>query len=301
MTREESLQITARIGRIIAETAPRISLSPEERKHAAETDGAKRKELEKDGFDCDDFELFSAVFQFVNQTDLWKTMDKAYLRALLASAKKLDAAAFRADPYLSGVKVQERRLGNFLLTENCYEKGELFQYEMPDLEAEIVVPKLGFFTERVTFPAIYEGNVPWVSVCPSEIRSMAPDTEGVFGRVLVLGLGLGYYPYFISAKPEVKEITIVERSPEICRLFREELLPQFPHKEKIRLVCRDAFDFLEDTENGRFDFCYADIWEGWADGAEAVKKIRVHAARLYDTVFRYWIEKEIDWFLREGS
>ena len=208
----------------------------------------------------------------------------------------MDATSFLSDPYLSHVRINEKKLGNVLLTRASYEKGEFFQYDMPDLASEVVVPKIGFFTKKISFPAVYEGSVPWVSVCPSEVFSMAKDVPAAQGRVLVLGLGLGYYPFMISRKAEVESITIVEKSPEIIRLFREELLPQFPHKEKIRVVEADAFEFLEDTLPGRFDFCYADIWEGWVDGAACYEKILPHEKRLYDCEFRYWIRDEILWY-----
>ena len=125
---------------------------------------------------------------------------------------------------------------------------------------------------------------------------MSPDLEEAEGRVLVLGLGLGYYPYRLMENKRVEKITIVEKNPHIIALFREQILPQFPHKDKIRIVEADAFEFLVETENGAFDFCYADIWEGWEDGAAAYEKILPHEKRLWDCRFRYWIEKEILWY-----
>ena len=74
-----------------------------------------------------------------------------------------------------------------------------------------------------------------MSVCPSEINSMARHIDKAHGRVLVLGLGLGYYLYMSSMKPEVNSVDVVECQPEIIKLFDENLLPQFPFREKIRL------------------------------------------------------------------
>ena len=36
-----------------------------------------------------------------------------------------------------------------------------------------------------------EGVIPWMSVCPSEINSMARHIDKAHGRALALGLGLG--------------------------------------------------------------------------------------------------------------
>lgn len=302
MTKEESLRVTAHVAKVIAERAPRISYTAEDLAKARESYGeAKLAALKAQGYDTDDFEFFYVLLRFCDGMDLWSRADEEYLKKLFSQARKMDADEFSADPYLALIPKAEQRIGNFLLTQAAYEAGEFFQYDMPDLSDETVVPKIGFFTKRVTFPAVYEGSVPWVSVCPSEIRSMAKDIPAARGRVLVLGLGLGYYPFMILQNPEVESITVVEKSPEIIRLFKESLLPSFPKKEKIRVVEADAFDFLEDTPNGRYDFCYADIWEGWVDGAECYEKIIPHEKRLYDCEFRYWIREEILWYRENGS
>ena len=301
MTREESLVLSAYIGEVIAQGAPRIVLSPKELDEAKKGfSREKLAELTNRGLYHGDFELFYTLLRFCDGLGLWSKADGDYLRLLFSSAKKHDGASFRENSYLKTLDIRERRLGRFLLTEASYAKGEIFQYDMPPLDGNLVVPRLGFFTEEVRFPAVYEDNMPWVSICPSEINTMTADAVHARGRVLILGLGLGYYPFLISEKKEVKTITIVEKSQEIIRLFQEELLPQFPHKEKIRIVEADAFRFLEETEPWEFDFCYADIWEGWEDGAIAYEKILPYEKRLYETQFCYWIEKEIQWFRKES-
>ena len=297
MNLEESLSVTALIGKAIAAGAPQISFSPRQYAEArSEYSDEKLAELEKLGFYHGDFELFYTVKSFADALDLWKISDGDYLKKMFSLAKRFDRAEFYEDPYLKQIKIQEKRIGEILLTNAVYEKGEFFQYDMPRLREELVVPRLGFFTEQVSFPAVYEGNTPWVSVCPSEIFSMQPDVAPAFGRVLVLGLGLGYYPFLVAQKEDVEKITVVEKNPRIISLFRSEILPFFPNAGKLRVVQADAFDFLEDTEAGAFDFCYADIWEGWVDGSALVKRLKPHEKRLYGTRFRYWIGDEIKWW-----
>ncbi|MBR4288544.1 MAG: hypothetical protein IKT50_03805 [Clostridia bacterium] len=298
MDKETSLKITAHIGRVIAEYAPKIRWTQKELEEKRATYSDKKMEqLAAEGYYHGDFQLFYVMLRFCDGMDLWSRADERYLKKLFSQAKRFDKKEFQKDPYLRDITIKERRLGDFLLTESFYERGEFFQYDMPDLSEEIVVPKIGFFTEKVFFPAVYEGNIPWVSVCPSEIHSMSCDTDDARGKVLVLGLGLGYYPYIISQKDEVEEITVIEKSPGIIQLFREEILPQFSRKEKIKLVEADAIDYLKQTKNGDYDFCYADIWEGWQDGAEAYEKILPQEKRLKKTEFRYWIKNEILWYL----
>lgn len=285
MTKEESEQLSAELAAFIAEEAPYIEYSARDISAYSQAHPGTDAEL------CCVLERFCAAF------GLQKRADPAYLRALYRNARRFHPAEFYTDPYLKNVRVPEAKIGPFLLTNASYERGELFQYDMPDLAAEIVVPKLGFFSERVSFPGIYEGNIPWMSVCPSEIFSMRAPIARAHGRTLVLGLGLGYYPFIILQKESVQNVTIIERQPEIISLFQKHLLPQFGRKADIRIIQADALKYLASVQNGQFDFCFADIWENQFDGAEAYLRIKRFEGRLPQTEFAYWIEDSIRQFL----
>lgn len=214
------------------------------------------------------------------------------------SYKILDAAEFRSNPYIKNIRVGTAKKGIFTLTTAVYEPGELLEYDMPDFTKDPIEHMLGYFEERVEFPGIYEGVIPWMSVCPSEINSMARHIEKARGRILVLGLGLGYYAYMASLKPEVSSIDIVECQPDIIKLFEENLLPQFPFKDKIRIIEADAFSYIGGLRGDEYDFCFADIWQNEIDGAWAYRKIRDTEERLGDIEFAYWIDDAISWYLR---
>ena len=211
--------------------------------------------------------------------------------------KKLKAQKMRSDPYLKNVKVPTVKVGNYTLTTAAYEPGELLEYDMPDFTKDPIEHRIGYFDERVEFPGIYEGVVPWMSVCPSEINSMARHIRRAHGRVLVLGLGLGYYPYMAMLRPEVESIDIVECEPEIIKIFSENLLPQFPRRDKIRVIQADAFSYIGGLTGDEYDFCFADIWQNEIDGAWAYRKIRDTAERLESVEFAYWIDDAIRWYL----
>ena len=298
MTTDKSIRITEFISRTIAERAPYIDYTPRDVRDAL--DSYSDKQLEtfiKDGLFTDDFECLYVMNRFIDALGLRVSADRTYLHDLFAKARKFLPEELENDPYMRLITVPDAKIGKFLLTSVPYERGEFFHYAMPSVTEPLVTPSLGFFTSRVLFPSVYEGDMPWVSVCPSEIYSMTPSVSPAVGRVLVLGLGLGYYPLCISEKEDVSEIVIVERQKEIIELFETHLLPQFPHRDKIKVVRADAFDYLEKTPVGRYDFCFADIWENDIDGAECYKRIKPHDERLVGTRFEYWIEKEILWRL----
>lgn len=253
--------------------------------------------LEKEGFYDGNFTKLHILKKLCDKLDLWSYADEEYLKKMFSQAMVLDGKEFEKDPYLSNIKVPTVNKGNILLTNACYEKGEFFQYDMPRLSEDIVVPRLGCFDRRVFFPCVYEGNMPWVSVCPSEINSMSIDFDKARGRCLVLGLGLGYYPYIISQSDKVKSITIVELNERIIVLFEKYILPQFAHRDKIKIVHGDAIEYMKNVERDEFDFCYADIWEGQVDGAPLYLQIKKNESRLPYTEFAYWIEEEIKWYI----
>ena len=264
----------------------------------------------------------------------------------------LSADQFEADPYLAAMKdlPDQIREGRFTLAMVSYEKGELLAYDAPsgsglsDAEATgsgrpgaeapdscisgqeatacghfaqagevLIVPKIGCFDRRVRFPSIYEEEIPWMSVCPSEMNTLREPLEDARAflrqrkdsRVLVLGLGLGYYPFLISLEDSVKEIVIVEYSREIIDLFEKYLLPRFPYPGKIRIVQDDAFDYLRRVQPGEFDYVFSDTWESQFDGAKDYLRIKRQEARLNPenaeprTGFGYWIEPQIRAYLKD--
>lgn len=215
---------------------------------------------------------------------------------------KLDAAEFRSNPYISNIKIPTVKVGDFTLTNAAYEPGELLEYDMPEFKlgpqvGENLTRRIGYFTERVEFPGIYEGEIPWMSVCPSEINSMKRHIAKAHGRVLVLGAGLGYYQYMISRMPEVESIDVVELEPEIIELFSKYILPQFENKDKIRIIQADAFSYVGGLIGDEYDFVFADIWQNEVDGAWAYRKLHDSEERLNQMEFAYWIDDAIKWYL----
>ncbi len=302
MTREESISITARVGRLIAEKAPRVRYRSDELAAELATFGREElAEMQEIGLYDGDFEKFYVIREFINDTGLSEVVDGHYLLALFENARKLDHKAFRSDPYMKVLDALPARSGNFTLMPSGYARGELFCYDMPDFDAPLILPKLGFFTHPVSFPTLYEGERPWMSICPSEINSMAKAIEAAHGKVLVLGLGLGYYAHRVAERSDVESVTVVELCEDVIRLFSRHIAPCLDFRGKLSLVHRDAYEYLASLSGGEFDFCFADIWEGAVDGAACYQKLLPHAARLSATEFAYWIEDSILAYLEENG
>ena len=243
-------------------------------------------------------DALEAFVRKLDEAGLLRRMDDRYLEGLLARFRVLDGEAFMKDPYLRYVRPEaDLRSGRFLLARVEYQKGELLQYRMPDYSGEYPELSVGCFSSPVRTLALYENGMPWMTVCPSEISSMAGPMRRAHGRVLTLGLGLGYFPLAVSGRAEVSDVTIVEREKDVIALFREHLLPKFPHPDKIQVVEADALDFCAGLSDGAFDYCFADLWFGQEDGAPMYLALRELLSPLRRMETEYWIEKEIRAYL----
>ena len=110
--------------------------------------------------------------------------------------------------------------------------------------------------------------------------------------------GLGYFTYMASLKEEVESVTVVERSTDVIDLFRQYILPQFTHPEKIIIVESDAFDFAErKMKDGGYNTVFTDIWHDPSDGCELYLRMKKYEDLLPDAEFIYWVEDTLTLYL----
>ncbi len=153
------------------------------------------------------------------------------------------------------------------------------------------VPPLAFFEERFDFPAVLEDGNEWMTLTPVDLDTCDKAIEEAHGRVVTFGLGLGYYAYMVSEKENVESITVIERSPDVIRLFKRHILPQFSNIDKVHIVCADAFDYAENRMPiEKFDYAFVDIWRDASDGAPIYEKFKPLEKLSPGTKFSYWIE-----------
>lgn len=83
-----------------------------------------------------------------------------------------------------------------------------------------------------------------------------------------------------SEKEEVESVTVVEMNRDVISLFKRNILPQFPNKEKIRIIEADAFAFIEKQEDGIYDTAFSDFWSGVDDGLDLYLRFMAKTARF---------------------
>ena len=160
----------------------------------------------------------------------------------------LETRKYRDNTYLKNIKFPDTATRHWKFTHYSYRPYEAFICNDIDIDKNLrEVPQIGFFRERFAYPAVEQDGREWMAVKPSEIETMRAPIEEATGKVVTFGLGLGYFAYMVSEKPDVTSLDIVERSEEAIALFERHILPQFPNKEKIRIIRSDAFGFLNEN------------------------------------------------------
>lgn len=238
--------------------------------------------------DPDDMKPFSELTQYMNPEEAYG----ALYRYIMGHIKYYDAKEVTQNPYYTHVKAPTAEKGNITLTTTDYLAGEFFQtyHKRFDRKDPFGYSNIGFFDNRVEFPVLLENGNVWMSVVISEIESMEEPIELAHGKVITYGLGLGYYAFMAADKPDVESVTVVEMNPKVISLFEKNILPQFPHKEKIHIVEADALEFIDQQEDGAYQVAFSDFWGGVTDGLELYLKFMPKTARFQKTRHEYWIE-----------
>ena len=213
----------------------------------------------------------------------------------IPSIKQLNAQDYRNNFYYKNIAIPKISIGNWELKYEKYQPYEAFIYDDIRIDKDYrEIPRLGFFTEEFSFPAVLENGTEWMTITPNEIATMQPALEKVEGKVITFGLGLGYFTYMASEKEQVDKVTVVERNEEVIRMFKEYILPQFPHKDKIEIIAMDAFVYAKEyMAAGLYDYAFVDLWHDVSDGVELylrMKKLEVYSPK---TRYLYWIEESL--------
>jgi spermidine synthase len=79
------------------------------------------------------------------------------------------------------------------------------------------------------------------------------------GRVLIAGLGIGMIIHPIAAKPDVTDILVIEKSPDVIKLVAASL------PKKARVVEGDIFTWTPE-KGAKFETIYFDIWPNISTG-----------------------------------
>ena len=214
--------------------------------------------------------------------------------------KLLRLSDYLNNPYLEKLKNLSLSKDDWSLSKKRITAYSLFPYE-DEYHYGVnynLKMSLAFFDRDYFYPSISLYKNEWMSLNPYEIRTMEIPIALAKGKVLTLGLGLGYFAYMAHLKDEVKEVHIVEMDKSLIEVFNEYFLPLFPHPEKIHIHKADAFCFIRDINDRDYDYIFSDLWHDVSDGLPMYLKLKEKFNEFKFTRCVYWIEGAIMTYLR---
>lgn len=225
----------------------------------------------------------------IEENDADRQLYHYYFEEMIAV---LDPSEYENNPYYKNIKIPNAKVGRWAFQQQKYKPYEAFVYkDLKKLADGRVLPQIGFFEKTFSYPAVLENNREWMLITPNEIETMKAPIVAAHGKVLTFGLGLGYYAYMVSEKENVSSITIVEKDANVIQLFKEYILPQFKHKDKVQIVHEDAFVYAQNhLASEQFDVVFTDIWHDPADGVDLYLKMKTYEKLSPTSQFLYWIE-----------
>jgi hypothetical protein len=148
-----------------------------------------------------------------------------------------------------------------------------------------LIPQRGYFQDwsgEGEMFALLEGEQTWMSTAWDEVDSQAPHVAAGRGHVVLMGAGMGVALFNLLAKPDVRQVTLVEREPLVLDILEQGAgMSTWPGSEKLHVALEDAIAFSPDQP---VNLLYVDIWPtiGEAQNVEEMQAIqkRVKAASV---------------------
>ncbi len=130
-----------------------------------------------------------------------------------------------------------------------------------------------------------------MTVEPHEILTHDTRAKYVKGNVLLLGCGLGYTAFRLAQEDQVKSIDIVELSPDVKKLYDDNVRGITPNNYKINdIILADAIEYLYTTNLEKYNHIDVDIWRDTLDMTYPYLKCLALEDRYPNIQFTYWIE-----------
>ena len=249
--------------------------------------GGTNTTLEFNSFQAEALEFYHEMNGDDDSEDSWYSLEKAKIEtaieALVKSLQDFDddasvkleydlikltnilkADEFNQNPYISNIKIEDITTSTHELVKFALPPLTLFPCDVSVASfGHRALPQIRFFEEKIEIPRLEKINSDnFKQVTPKEINATQKHIDAAHGKVLNIGLGMGYFAYMASLKDNVEKIIIVEQDNELIELFKEHIFPQFSHREKIEIINSTYYDYLKNITDNQFDFCFIDIDEG---------------------------------------
>jgi phospholipid N-methyltransferase len=213
--------------------------------------------------------------------------------SLLREARPLDARIYQNNPYCLQVHPEPVKQGRLELGYHRYRAREVFLADDVEVQENHYYAErnhLGYFREAFSYLALDEKGTTWMSVIPHEINTMESAILAAQGNTyVVLGLGLGYFPFRLLVKGSVEKLIVVEHDPKLLAFFKSQLLPLFPHTFRLQIIEGDAYKTVERLPEA--DGYFWDLWHNEEDGLPLYEKALKTMTKIPAKATSFWMER----------
>ena len=149
---------------------------------------------------------------------------------------------------------------------------------------------------------ISSGDILTIIAMPNDVeeffRKIGVKTNKADNVMIVGGGATSYYLAKLLVTHGVS-VTIIEKDSKVIQLFEKNILPYFPHKEKIHIVKQDAFLYFErELRNEAYDYIFVDIYHTPEDALGMYLRFKSDEKKYNYKPAHYWIEESILCLLR---
>ncbi|RPJ26495.1 MAG: hypothetical protein EHM33_11405 [Chloroflexi bacterium] len=166
-----------------------------------------------------------------------------------------------------------------------------------------LIPQRGYFQDwhgEGEMFALLEGEKAWMSTAWDEVDSQAPHVAAGGGHVVLMGAGMGVALFNLLAKPEVQQVTLVEREPLVLDILEQSTgMSSWRGIEKLHVALVDALEF---SPEGPVDHLYVDIWPTIGEG-QNVEEMQAIQRRVRASSVGWWGQEihYLEWLKRQGN
>lgn len=133
---------------------------------------------------------------------------------------------------------------------------ETFTVQEKELSQVISMFKTGRGVPAGTYKRLMRNGTCIMSNTPDEIRDFMSFVYRSKGSVLINGLGLGVLLKALLNKPEITDVTVIEKSEDVINL----VAPTYLTDKRIIVINADAFTY-KPPKGKRYNAVWHDIWD----------------------------------------
>jgi hypothetical protein len=128
-------------------------------------------------------------------------------------------------------------------------------------------PLTATYNKPIIYTILKDHNGTWMSNTPTEQMTQHNELKKCKGKVLVAGLGLGYFVKKLQEKENVTKVKVIELSKDVIKLVWKHL----ELDKRFSVIETDIKKYLQTTKE-KYDWVYLDIWRGTGE-AEFIETV----------------------------